>query len=635
MFKCLKLNYEYIIGDERVVGMDKERVFSTLEILKKAINTVDEKSNKISTDQIHDVLCALQKVMAVLSMEENDSSLFRNAILSCLNMEHSLQQSIVLPEKRQRIFSLEVRESYQRVHIYLDFEYRIKSNSKTMRAYRESVVRKMQELYQNRMKRNQYKYKASILVTGYNQLEYTKRAIDSIFKYTDFVNQDLELITVNNGSNDGTEAYFESLPHVKKLNFKYNSLPVYFNDLMIEGKYVVGFSNDVVATPHWLEQLLTCMESSDDIAMAVPTCNADSIAAFQGIPVPYHNDFNDMEQMQAFALQYNHSNPKLWEERMILMPFLGITRYDLWACHFMDFLYTKLFFIDDDYSTLFRRTGWRMVLAKDTFMHHFGSVTLSKGVKNQNDVNKSLQEMRQIYFSKWGVDAWESKCIMPHFDVLNDWLKLQEERGDKDILWIEPKFCGGFLQMKNVLCKTGKIHSDAVIMDERYQLDAKPYFDRCFQGKELSEILPSLNQQYDLIGMGGFLHEILKGSAISFLEQLYELLKSNGKMLIPVKNWNNVSSLIEIIQTGCVKQKYGYPAHSVQMLSLQELYEQLQHHDKLRHVRRLEIGTKNNEIFSNELQSLLLRLFPQTFNRDILRNQMQLDMMWLVFSRCD
>lgn len=56
--------------------------------------------------------------------------------------------------------------------------------------------------------------KTSLVVLAYNQLAYTKLCMDSIYKYSNDV--DFEVITVNNGSSDGTREYFNSLPNEKK-----------------------------------------------------------------------------------------------------------------------------------------------------------------------------------------------------------------------------------------------------------------------------------------------------------------------------------------------------------------------------------------------------------------------------------
>ena len=53
--------------------------------------------------------------------------------------------------------------------------------------------------------------KLSIITLTYNKLKYTKKYVESLFKYT----KDFELIIVDNGSTDGTREYLQSLNNVK------------------------------------------------------------------------------------------------------------------------------------------------------------------------------------------------------------------------------------------------------------------------------------------------------------------------------------------------------------------------------------------------------------------------------------
>ena len=52
------------------------------------------------------------------------------------------------------------------------------------------------------------KPEVSMVVVCYNNLEYTRKCIDSILLYTDIL---YELIVVNNGSTDDTKEYLEAI----------------------------------------------------------------------------------------------------------------------------------------------------------------------------------------------------------------------------------------------------------------------------------------------------------------------------------------------------------------------------------------------------------------------------------------
>src|SRR5690606_12729380 len=96
-------------------------------------------------------------------------------------------------------------------------------------------------------------HQVSIVLLAYNNLAYTKECLESILQHTGDV--DYELILVNNGSTDATQAYFESIPHAKVLYLRYNiHLVKEFNIgfMAAGGKYSAAVCNDFIFTPNWL-----------------------------------------------------------------------------------------------------------------------------------------------------------------------------------------------------------------------------------------------------------------------------------------------------------------------------------------------------------------------------------------------
>lgn len=607
--------------------MNQDKLYEELAICKEKLERIKNVISVQDVDSLlHDVESYMGSIKEMLQGNSIPSNILQKALTCCLNMEDSISRFFLYPEKKHRIFFYEINISFSQMDMLIHWKYDLFGNPLEREKYRDRLMKSLEDIRKNPSPEGKYKYKVSICVTGYNKLEYTKRAIESIMKYTDFSSGDIELITSNNGSTDGTEEYFESLPHEKKLNFKHNLVAVPSSFAMVaEGQYIVEFSNDVVATPHWLEQLLYCMESAPDIAMIVPTCNEDSISHGQGIPIPYRNDFNDMESMQEFAVQYNHSNPRLWEERPILMPFVNMQRMEIVALHLSDPAYVKSFFSDDDLSTMLRRTGWRMILAKDTFLHHFGSITHGKATNEKNTA--AIVEMRRVYYEKWGIDAWESGGNIPSFHEVARQVMAKE---NSSILWLEPKFCLDFLQLKNDFRKKGCVHSDAILLDERYILDAKPYFDRCFHVSSILDAIPELRETYDVIGMGSYFHEIIRENPITDLERLYGLLKPGGVMLVPVKNFGSASSLLDLVQSGGSSQ-YGGTALTVQTLNVRRLVREITQHKDLRNVRFQGLSLLQDTNLGDVLGLRLANLFTQTFAPNVLKDNLKLSMMWFCF----
>ena len=354
----------------------------------------------------------------------------------------------------------------------------------------------------------------------------------------------MELITINNGSDDGTREYFESLPHTKKINLKYNILGFNAVQYIAEGRYYLGYSNDVIATPHWLDQLYAAMESDAHIAQAVPTCNEEGVSNDQGVPVPYPNTFAGLERMQEFAAAHNHLNPTLWEERSLLMPFLSITRTNVYRMGLVDPIYTRAEFVDDDLSTLLRRTGWRQLLLKDTFMHHFGGVTL--GTDRCNVANNSIVEMRSVYYKKWRVDAWEARGGFMGMENAWRWHTFRE---NGRVLSLEPRFGHLACDLFNAYRRSGYTpHMTAAVFDERYLPDTDYLFDETVVAQHIGDI--PVQGRYDIISAGCYLDELPLDDVLTDLERLYELLAPGGMLLLPVRNPGSAHELTHIMNTG-------------------------------------------------------------------------------------
>ena len=473
------------------------------------------------------------------------------------------------------------------------------SDASARAGHQERLMQAMKDLHGEPP--THYPYDVSIVLCAYNKLEYTKKAVESIFAHTDFSSGRIELITINNGSEDGTREYFERLPHRKKLNPRHNILGINSWQHIAEGKYIVGFSNDVVATPHWLEHLRTAMESDERIAMAVPTCNEESISNLQGIPVPYANTFERMREMQEFAAAHNHLDPALWEERSVLMPFLAITRSDVYKLGLIDPIYTRGEFVDDDLSTLLRRTGWRQLLLKDTFVHHFGGVTL--GAERHKGAGNALDEMRRVYYAKWGVDAWDSRGGFIGSE--NAWAWHTFHAGER-VLVMEPRFGELACDLVNAYRRSGFVpHMTAAVFDERYLPDTDYLFDETMTTACIADVAAQCaGQRYDVITAGCYLDELPTTDVVADLERLYALLAPGGIIILPVRNPGSAYELDCMMHAG-TRDVYESKALRYAVIPYRQLLERLHAHPLLHQYRVHSILMKADEELVRRMKPLL------------------------------
>ena len=524
--------------------MEKQQIRELLDIAVEGADYVENVCEReIPDSATTEILKQLYQVSSLVQQRTEDAEgLLHSVHLYAKNVQASLDEMSGNTNLNARIMSYEVHPFFIEMRRLWVLATEVLP-SKTACAERQAQqFQQMKDFH--RKDHTSYKYDASIVLTGFNKLEYTKKAAESIFTYTDFSKLNVELITIDNGSSDGTKEYFESLPHEKKIHLKYNIMGVnsYFH--IVEGKYIVTFSNDVVATPRWLDNMLAAMESDRRIAIAVPTCNEGSISNDQGIPVTYPNTFAGMEEMQEFANKYNHPNPTLWEQRSILMPFVAIMRANMCLAGLTDPIYTRLEFSDDDLSTLLRRTGWRQMLLKDTFMHHFGGVTLGEGRKRK--AGNTLVEMRRVYYEKWGVDAWDSRGGFFGAEIFERWHAIS---ANERVLVLEPRFGDLACELFNIYRHNGHTpHMTAAIFDERYLPDTDYLFDESTVVQHIAD-LPTQGQ-YDIISAGCYLDELPLDDVLADLERLYDLLAPDGALILPVRNPACAYELDYIMRTG-------------------------------------------------------------------------------------
>lgn len=241
----------------------------------------------------------------------------------------------------------------------------------------------------------------SIIVIALNGLDYTKRCIESIRKYT---NLPYELIVVDNGSTDGTLEYLKQQKDIKLIaNTENVGAPFARNQglKVAKGEYIMFFDNDIVATKNWLDILVDHAKNNPDIGLIGPVSNYVSGAQF----VP-NSDFKDLNEMQFFAEEL------LLSKRGRLTYFPRLILFAMFARHELvekiggfDPLYGKWGFEDDDYCLRALIAGFKLVIAEDVFIYHKGSSTSQSA---NIDYNKLLEENWENFKKKWGLPKYLS-----------------------------------------------------------------------------------------------------------------------------------------------------------------------------------------------------------------------------------
>jgi GT2 family glycosyltransferase len=249
----------------------------------------------------------------------------------------------------------------------------------------------------------------SIIIITYNKLAYNKLCIDSIRQYTE--PGSYEIIVIDNHSTDGTVEWLQSQSDLRLiLNSQNIGFPAGCNRgiAAASGNSILLLNNDTIATPQWLANLKKCLFSSSDIGAVGAVTN--SCSNFQSIAYEYAS----IEEMILFAKQINHSNPELWEDRSRLVGYCLLIKAEVVRkIGLLDEIFSPGNFEDDDYSLRIRNAGYRLVLCRDTFIHHFGSVSFGEQAAHFAAL---LETNKQKFIDKWGFTPYS----LPPSDQVKD-----------------------------------------------------------------------------------------------------------------------------------------------------------------------------------------------------------------------
>jgi len=235
----------------------------------------------------------------------------------------------------------------------------------------------------------------SIVVLTHNQLGYTKCCLDSIAENT---LEPYELIVVDNSSDDGTVDYLRSRLDLRViLNRENRGFAAGVNQgiNVAQGNQILLLNNDTIVTFGWLSKMLRCLYSQAEIAAVGPLTNCT--AGNQRIDVPYRT----LTQIQAFAWDLGRSQSGC----SCFVTFLGgfcllVRRSSLERVGVFDERFGLGTFEDTDFCARLCQAGYRLAIALDSFVHHYGSRTLNAVVE---DPLALLEENRQIFERKWGL----------------------------------------------------------------------------------------------------------------------------------------------------------------------------------------------------------------------------------------
>ncbi|WP_052350775.1 methyltransferase domain-containing protein [Paenibacillus gorillae] len=250
----------------------------------------------------------------------------------------------------------------------------------------------------------------SIVIVTRNQLTLTKQCIDSIRRNT--AAGSYELILVDNGSDDGTAAWAAEQNDVKVIANKDNAgFPKACNQGLqhAAGSFLLLLNNDTLVTPGWLTGLQSCLTSDAAVGAVGPVTNSASY--WSTIPASY----TTLEELDQFAVALRGSSKApgthqgSWEERIKLVGYCMLLKREAYeVTGELDERFGVGNFEDDDYSIRLKLAGYKLMLCKDTFIHHYGSASFRE---EEQLYVRTFEKNSRIFREKWDFSAEQGLLI--------------------------------------------------------------------------------------------------------------------------------------------------------------------------------------------------------------------------------
>jgi GT2 family glycosyltransferase/2-polyprenyl-3-methyl-5-hydroxy-6-metoxy-1,4-benzoquinol methylase/glycosyltransferase involved in cell wall biosynthesis len=240
----------------------------------------------------------------------------------------------------------------------------------------------------------------SVLIVTFNSREFLRPFFESISRHTAYPRY--ELVCVDNASRDGTASVLRGYAgrdtRIKVICADANLGFAAGNNLAARhasGEYLVLLNPDTIVTPGWLERLLRPMRRDPGVGLVGPVTN------FSGNETKVNVDYHNLAEMEGFAARVARENYGRVMEVEVLPLFCAMTSAKIWeeVGGGLDERFELGMFEDDDLCHRVRQAGYRIIVAEDTFIHHFGNGSFAQLAPDF--IQTLFDKNRQRFEAKW------------------------------------------------------------------------------------------------------------------------------------------------------------------------------------------------------------------------------------------
>lgn len=351
----------------------------------------------------------------------------------------------------------------------------------------------------------------SIVILSYNTCRYTRECIESIRRYTQ--PGSYEIIVVDNASTDDSVSWLRGQGDLRCIFNKRNEgFPKGCNQGMAlaTGRDILLLNSDTVVTLHWLENLRRALYSRENVGAV--SCLTNSCSNFQKKEVSYAN----MDEMQAFAAEYNRTDPEKWCSWLYLVGFCLLLRREVYEkLGGMDERFSPGNFEDNDYCLRMRQAGYELLLCGDTFIHHYGSASFLAGMDEKEREKKTREYAKlsarneRMFYEKWGLGHSYAAVRVKPFLQMEELIPfgarvLVLDTGEgADIFFLARCFPGA--------------RFEGITTKKTGTLLAFPSFENTYCPDLAADVFSCIKEKYDIVV---WLDSVLTGEQKAFLRRL-------------------------------------------------------------------------------------------------------------------
>lgn len=238
----------------------------------------------------------------------------------------------------------------------------------------------------------------SIIIPAFNQIECCQQCLYSIEINTQ---HPYRLILVDNGSTDGVSEFFDSIEDAIVVHSETNCGFAGGVNLGLEHAegHVVLLNSDTLVPRGWLGRLKNALLESEKTGMVGPKSNY--------VSGPQQIDDLEMESLDEVTVFANELSEKMKGKLTDTLRLVGFCMMIRDKVVEEVGLFDESFgignFEDDDYCLRVSRAGYRLCIAEDCFVYHYGNRTFSGMEIDSAKWDALMEKNRQIFVEKWGV----------------------------------------------------------------------------------------------------------------------------------------------------------------------------------------------------------------------------------------